>query len=317
MKHCIAFSLLLPSLAYGSGLADCYTSPLGLEATNEGFASCEKFRRITLEEILSADDMDFSKEGPIQAVRLSNSGKSILTKNKMGFDIVSKGYTSWVSTELEKFLTEKKEPAVIDLGAGFGGLVRLSLGAGATVVYNDMHVPHIEDGIRYLPMADFERLILNSDRFPSETDFPKESFDAVILHRVVVLLSPEELEAGLSKVHDWLKPGGRVFMVGFAPQHGRIKKTFLPVYEQKWKDGELWPGYKLDVKKHMPDQSHALPDFIHVMDGRPMEAALTRHGFKVIKSAPVSLQHLSNPQEGFVRDGGEHFGVVGGKFKLK
>ena len=212
---------------------------------------------------------------------------------------------------MSDFLKNREDPLVIDVGAAYGGLVRRSLKAGATVVYNDIHVPHIEQGIRLLPPGGEKQLVLNSDRFPDETDFPKESFDAVILHRVVVLLSPEELEAGLSKVYDWLKPGGRVFVVGFAPQHGRIKQTFLPIYEQKWKDGGLWPGYKLDVKKHMPDQAYALPDFIHVMDGRPMEAALTRHGFKVIKSAPVSLQHLSNPQEGFVRDGGEHFGVVG------
>ena len=302
----LLLALLIVSVEVGaSGLRPCYNHPFGLMATEASLQLCPS--------IFAWQKQAFFERPSVQRL-FSASKHSLRTLNGMGFDVVTANVKrNWLSDDLVAFIRSRENATVIDIGAGFGGLTKKTLMAGSTTVYNDIHIPHLEAGYELIPKQYHQQLIFNSDRFPNETDFPKESFDAVILHRVIALLTPAEMDAGLKKAWQWLKPGGQIFMVGFAPQHKRVRGTFLGTYEKGWQQGNPWPGYPLVVEKHLPDQADALPKVIHAMDGRALEAALKRHGFSIIRSDFISMQHLPGAAEEFVRDGKEHYGVVGAR----
>ena len=288
-------------------------SPYGVWGRSPALMAHLGYQEVYLEDFLEQGGLPGNKPIPktIKGSPTSHSGKSLLTLNQMGFDIVTGNQTNWV---IHDFLTQIKRtphPTVLDVGGGYGGLTKKALKAGATVVYNDLLAEHLLAGVNSFSFQFFKNVYLNNFRFPQETAFPDESFDAVMLHRVVVLLTPEEMDAGLSKIKRWLKPNGKIYIVSLTPEHSAINPQFLTEHETRRRAGNLWPGYPLDVNAYLPSQAYGLPKTIHAMDGQTLTDALERHGFKVEQKGYVSLKHLNSEDDQKARDGREHYGIVG------
>jgi SAM-dependent methyltransferase len=257
--------------------------------------------------IAAIDSLDELTTEPV----LSSSGKSYLTVNKMGFDVLhtEQSRNSWLITEFLKFSKVAKNP-VLDIGAGYGNISLMLLAQGNKVIANDLAIEHlltIHKSAKISKLAQ-GNLYLNYAKFPGEMNFPDNSIDAVMLHRVIHFMSPAEIELGLSKIAKWLRPGGKIFIVVMAPQHKQFADWFLPIYNDKWQQGDKWPGVNLPVKKALPDQAYNLPEFLHVMDDRPLTLALENSGFKIEKKDFISMTHFAKkPNE---RDGKEAMGII-------
>ena len=256
-----------------------------------------------------ADVMSLSKD--ISEPKLSHTGKSYTTVNHMGFDVLntSESINSWLVIDFLEFIKDAKKP-VLDVGAGYGSISLLALAQGNTVVANDIAPEHLLSISkfalgRHLPL---EKLYFNPNSFPGEMNFPANSLGAVMLHRVIHFMTPEQITTGLAKISRWLTPGGKVFIVVMSPQHKQFAGWFLPIYEQKWQEGDEWPGVNLPIQKALPDQAYNLPEVMHVMDDRPLRLALEKLGFIVEKSDFISMKHFATkPGE---RDGKEAVGII-------
>lgn len=242
---------------------------------------------------------------------LSQTGQSLLTANKMGFDVLdhSKFKTNWLLDEFYAFVKDQKR-TILDVGCGYGTLSLNVLLGENIVIVNDISRDHLIEVRRRaisskLPLS---HLYLNNKSFPHDLELSSSGLDVVMLHRVLHFLSPQEIEEGLKKIHQWLKPGGKVFVVVMAPQHKGFSKWFLPLYNEKWNSGDKWPGVNLPVSKALPDQAYNLPEYLHVMDERPLLYVFEKYGFEVEKADFIDMKPFGKKEE--QRDGHEAVGVI-------
>lgn len=262
------------------------------------------------EELVRADnpslDLRVADEPP-----LSITGKSYATLNKQGFDVLD-GKTiaeSWIIQDLMTFGAGTERP-ILDVGGAYGGITRLLLSQGATVYYNDIDPNHLLMGRRKIDAGMYPKLYLNTQSFPYEMNFAPASLDAVVLHRVLHFMEPIQVEEGIRKAVEWLAPGGKIFIVVLAPQHIQYRDKFLSTYDQRWNDGNPWPGSGIKACEALPEQAYNLPELLHVMDERPLRAALERYGFIVERADFISMQRFGVDSN---RDGKESFGIIGVK----
>lgn len=252
------------------------------------------------------DDMAYDLSLP----KLSKTKKSMLTVNKYGFDIIhTSAYSelNWVVQEYLKSLNPLAKP-VLEIGAGYGALAYLALMKGVNVIYNDMALEHLLLGRKFIKeKVNLKKLYLNNDRFPHRMNLPSHSISAILMHRVLHFLKPEEVELGIQKAAQWLVPQGCIYIVVMSPTHVAFRDKFLPIYNKKWLEGHAWPGYPLPVKEALPDQAYHLPSWLHVMDARPLKQILAKNHFRIIKEGFVSLNKFGTESN---RDGKEAIGLI-------
>jgi SAM-dependent methyltransferase len=140
-----------------------------------------------------------------------------------------------------------------------------------------------------------------------EIDFPHESFGAILCARTLHFLRGRDIETTVRKMHDWLIPGGRIFLVADSPYVGPWWKL-APEYERRKREGCPWPGFVQDYAALLPPGSNASehPSFIHPLDPDILGRVTAQAGFEILEA-------------GFLRRGGgggtgrEHAGVIARK----
>jgi len=195
-----------------------------------------------------------------------------------------------------------------DIGAAYGvSSFPILKDSNCTVIVDDIG---IENLLVLRKLADENercRLYLNAKRFPQELDFPPGSIGSVLISRVFHFLRGEEVDSGLAKVYRWLAPGGKIFIVT-STQYQKNLVDFVPVYEERWANGNPWPGHVEDYGTSAT--ALGLPNvnsFLHVMDERPLRAALERAGFEV-ETVRIIDRRKTIPMMSL--DGREGIGVV-------
>jgi len=214
----------------------------------------------------------------IRIPQADQNGK-VPTLNQYGYMM---GESDPISESFVSFSEQAKKPC-LDIGAAYGSITLQALEKKATVIANDVDLRHLCVLRHLIPKKYWDRLYLKEGRFPGDLSFIEGSLSAVLLRRIIHFLSPDDIETGLKNIHSWLVDGGRVFIVVVSPYHTYFRK-YLKIYEQKWREGNLWPGVINNFKNYVPDQSEYVPDYIHVMDDRPLKMALEKIGFTVEKS---------------------------------
>lgn len=202
--------------------------------------------------------------------------EDIPTMNKMG-------YASQVLDEYGYLflgcIHQLSSPKVLDIGAGYGLTTLPALSAGAVVVANDLAQIHL-DIIRGKASPDFvDKLSLCAGRFPQELKFKQNSFDVIGMFQVLHFLRAEEIENGLPLLLSWLKPGGKLFLTSITP-YIRTLKNFLPIYQKRKQEKQIWPGQVEEVKNYCNHPSmEANPDFIHLLEPDILECSFVKAGF--------------------------------------
>lgn len=171
----------------------------------------------------------------------------------------------------------------IDIGAAYGIISLKALEKGAILIANDVEKRHLLILRKNAPKKKLSRLLLNICSFPEQTVFPANSVGAILLRRVIHFLTPVQLEIAIDKIAQWLRPGGSVFIITMSPYHYSLK-SFDKVYEERWIKGNSWPGEIFTMRDYAPDCAKDIPDYLHVMDKRPLIQALEKRGL-IIKKA--------------------------------
>lgn len=83
--------------------------------------------------------------------------------------------------------------------------------------------------------------------------------------------------------------------------------SFTPIYEEKKKSGEAWPGFIDEVKKHVPQRAVNLPKSIHFLDPDVLRDASRRAGLQIERCEFFPRPHFP---EDLRLDGRESVGLV-------
>lgn len=198
---------------------------------------------------------------------------------------------------------------VMDIGAAFGVATIPALEAGAKVIAVDLEFKHLHAILTSAPRQKLSNLSVLNLRFP-DFDMPENSIGAVYLSQVLPFLSGDEIEAGMRKIHNWLVPGGKVFIVSFSPylQHC---ESYIPVYEKKLHAGHKWAGYIDNLPKYSYGNAIAanLPNQINHVDVFDVERVLKDAGF-VIEVVEFFGDENNDLPEGIKYDGRERVGAI-------
>lgn len=194
---------------------------------------------------------------------------------------------------------------VLDIGCAYGIATQAALKNGARVLACDMDEGHVAILMQETADEMHERLRTAVGVLP-DVDFPDNSFGAILCSRVLHFLLSAEIRASLEKMHQWLTPGGRVFLVADSPYSG-FWSSAAPEYERRKFNGEEWPGFLEDVAQLLP--SKKLPDgmlpYLNPLDPDILSRECQRAGF-VVETAEFFGRDGS-------LDGRDHAGLVASK----
>lgn len=229
---------------------------------------------------------------------LSHTKKAFVTENKFGFDTLSADI-NWI---IEDFLASITPGMIVmDVGAGYGKLTRLALDKGATVISNEISENQQLYTLKFIKSNQKKRLYFHRQDIRT-TSLPNSSLDAIMFHRVLHFFKGKEIENILTKTYQWLKPGGKIYIVMMSKDHVAFRDKIY------YDDSKRWPGEGLViVKKHIPDQAYALPSTLHVVSVETLEKALVNAGFLVEKLDYISMKKFGGESN---RDGKEAVGAI-------
>jgi len=140
---------------------------------------------------------------------------------------------------------------MLEIGAGYGDIVLEVLKRGARVIADEVSGPQLEIIKARVAESGLTGLEAVKAEFPEELDIRPGSIDGILISRVFHFFPGERIRESLRKVDEWLRPGGRVFIVTDSVYRS-IFRDLIPVYEKNVSDGLEWPGWTEDVRKFIP-----------------------------------------------------------------
>lgn len=203
----------------------------------------------------------------------------------------------------------KAQGKSLDIGAAYGVATLAALEAGASVIANDLDERHLKILWERAPAAQRPRLTLMPGAFPDGLDLPAGTLGAVLICRVMHFFDGPSIERAARKVHAWLAPGGKVFVVSETP-YLRTALTFFPTYEARVKAGDPWPGIVENVGAHDPKRSALLPKRMHLLDEAVLTRVFAQAGFAVEKSGMFARPDFAPDIQ---LDGRESVGLIARK----
>ena len=226
----------------------------------------------------------------------------VKTLNNMGFmtsslDPYSKAFT--------QFAAQGPGPA-LEVGAAYGIATLEALEQGSRVIANDIEPRHLEILASRVPPHVKEFLTLIPGRFPEDLNFHPNSLGSVLIARVLHFFPGSLIERAAEKLHHWLSPGGKVFVVAETP-YLRNFQDFIPIYEKRVQEEQPWPGFIDDVMQLDPVRGLALPKQMHFLDPAVLSRVFTAAGFQIEKCSTMPRKDFP---EDLQLDGRESVGMI-------
>jgi SAM-dependent methyltransferase len=128
-----------------------------------------------------------------------------------------------------------------------------------------------------------EKLVCCLGQFPEQLDFPDASFDGIYNARLFHFFDGDRIRVALAKFHQWLKPGGRLFLVNDSV-YRTIFSPLIAAYEKQVAAGDEWPGFIEDVASCISEyvRPDAFPKTMNFLDPVVLSRELTRARLKVM-----------------------------------
>lgn len=223
--------------------------------------------------------------------------------------------TGWMTKALDAYSREFAEYAgkigadgieSLDIGCAYGVATLAALTAGARICACDLEPRHIEILDQRVRADARDRYRSRAGAMP-DVDFPAAGFGAILASRVLHFLDGEQIGITLQKMHDWLIPGGRIYVVADTPYTGPWY-IHAATYEEKKAAGDPWPGFCDDYVGLLPKGTdpEGHPAFINPLDPDILARECKAAGFNVISAAFLSASTSK-------ARGNEHAGVIAAK----
>jgi SAM-dependent methyltransferase len=197
---------------------------------------------------------------------------------------------------------------VLDLGCAYGVVTIAALEAGGTVTACDLDQRHLDILLDTTPEELRPNLERVQGRLPN-IDFEPETFSAIICSRVLHFLDGSAIDASVRNMNAWLKPGGRLYLIADTP-YG-IWRKLIPIFEEKKRTGERWPGLMIGLENYLPyaRSKPAMdgPPFMNLLDPEILERICVEAGFNVQRSSYIDRADFGELGR---MDGRENAGIL-------
>lgn len=175
---------------------------------------------------------------------------------------------------------DKTKGYVADIGTAFGYASLEALKRGGRVLSIDLAQDHLDALKESCPAHLAQNLETVCGHFPNTVSLPENTFDAIFLARLLIFLTPDEIDVALKVAYKALKPGGSIFILSPSPFREEWKALF-PIYTAQKERGSPWPGHIDNLWTLLPDEQERLPNTIQLIDPDSLRQALMRLGFTI------------------------------------
>lgn len=196
--------------------------------------------------------------------------------------------------------------SVFEAGASYGNASLAALARGAKVTANDLDKRHLDILAARTPLSSRSKLALKPGQFPHDVEFAEKSFDAILSSRMIHFLTGDEISLGMRKFYNWLKEGGKLFLIAETP-YLRCYSDFISIYEERKKKGDKWPGLIEDTSSFQTIRYNNIPKLLHFLDPEVLKREAEEAGFR-IESAGM-IERGDFPPE-LRLDGRESVGLI-------
>ena len=189
----------------------------------------------------------------------------------------------------------KGQKKVLQIDATFGHQTEKSVSEDQLeYIVTDSSVDHLAimaSRLRHLVSEkSYKNLRFFLGSFPKDyAQFKENTFDAVLLNRVIHFYSPQQMTTTLKEVFRILKPGGKVYIIAVTPYVRRFE-SFIPLYKQRVLLKHSYPGHLKNLKIFAnpevttPKQmSNLFQGEFMFYDAEVLYKSLTRNHFVVLR----------------------------------
>lgn len=217
--------------------------------------------------------------------------QSIRTLNHFGSAYC---YENELTTAFLDFCREGREPKhVLEIGAGYGIKSSQIVQTGASLVINELsseQLKCIKSAFQTFTLRDvrFGKCLMTEGSF-IEKDLQElggKPFDAILIESVLHFYDPETVVKALKRLHTFLKPRGRVYLLVSSP----YLKYLYKAYEANRSQSSLWPGYFEDPESIDPNNRRLHKPY-HVFDKETLQRELNLAGFSILVSKYIPRPH--------------------------
>ena len=200
--------------------------------------------------------------------------------------------------------TFSEEDTVVDIGCGFGAVLRnLILNGAKKIVGVDLSPEHLEIAkALVMPSTTCRALVEVSfvhDSLPHLPTLEEDTFQSVLCAQVLHYLRPQQFEEALNRLHRILKVGGILYVTVGSP-YIESYKGFAEVYQKRATQKDRFPGYMDDVRKFHPNGANHNPGFFLFFDPEDLANRIAEAGFQVLESYFIGGIHKQREQTGLV-----------------
>ncbi len=220
--------------------------------------------------------------------------------------------TGWMTESLDAYSKEFTGYAGIigadgyeslDIGCAYGVATLAALEHGARICACDIEPRHLDILQQRVPAAAADRCRCVQGALPA-VDFPAGHFGAILAARVLHFLGGTDIELTVHKMAQWLRPGGRLYLVADTPYTGPWY-VHAARYEARKAAGDPWPGLCDDYAALLPNGTDPSghPTFINPLDPDILQRVCSGAGLNIMQAAFLAS---GTPRA----RGNEHAGVV-------
>ena len=228
---------------------------------------------------------------------MSNELHQFMTPDNRGF-YPTLNQMGFMLTELDPYVSDfivKAKSPFLDIGCAFGKSTLYALQLGKEVIANDISEEHIKIIQSQVKSSKNASIKYNKACFPYELHFEQNSLGSVLASRVLHFLKGDDILQGCQKVFDWLQKDGLFCILSETPFRKNLKE-FLPIFEQRKKQGDLFPGFVEDIQKYWPSDYKNLPQWINFLEEETTNLILQKVGFDIVFSKSyrrvIELDHM-------------------------
>lgn len=170
----------------------------------------------------------------------------------------------------------------LDVGAAYGVASLAALRSGCRVMANDLDERHLKILWEKTPKSLRDHLQLVPGSFPDQLKIKPHSLGAVLVSRLFHFFDGPTIMKAVGLIFNWLAPRGKVAVVADTI-YLRPYFKFLPIYQERYKAQDPWPGVFEDGQKYNKKRAKFLPKLFHCLDPEVLNRVFTRAGFQIEK----------------------------------
>ena len=205
--------------------------------------------------------------------RMSNDADGLLPDSPVPGLVPTMNNTGWMTESLDEISTDFTRYAgtidaeVLDIGCAYGIATLAALEAGARVLgQRHRPAPHRDPRASRAGSTCATGCVARPACCRTSISLPERSARCS-RHACCISCPARTLNLTVRKIHDWLQPGGRAFLVVDSPYTGPWR-IYADEYERRKAAGDPWPGLVDDYAQFLSAGTDPSlhPDFINPMD---------------------------------------------------